>query len=63
MKSIRRLPILAVLLTLASCIAIPVAESDKLADEFNFGVMVMAHGGSDEWNAHLTEAVEPLQQR
>ena len=23
--------------------------------------MVMAHGGSDEWNAHLVEAVEPLQ--
>ena len=63
MKSIRRLPILAVLFTLASCAAIPVAESDKLADEFNFGVMVMAHGGSDEWNAHLAEAIEPLQER
>ncbi|MYC60980.1 MAG: hypothetical protein F4X09_12420 [Gammaproteobacteria bacterium] len=63
MKSIRRLPILAALFTLASCVAIPVAESDNLADEFNFGVMVMAHGGSDEWNAHLAEAIEPLQER
>ena len=63
MKSIRRLPILAVLLTLASCIAIPVVESENPADEFNFGVMVMAHGGSDEWNAHLAEAVEPLRER
>ena len=63
MKSMRRLPILAALFTLASCVAIPVAESDNLADEFNFGVMVMAHGGSDEWNAHLAEAIEPLQER
>lgn len=63
MKSIRRLPILAALFTLASCVAIPVAESDNPTDEFNFGVMVMAHGGSDEWNAHLAEAIEPLQER
>lgn len=63
MKSIRRLPILAALFAFASCAAIPVAESDNGADEFNFGVMVMAHGGSEEWNAHLAEAVEPLQER
>lgn len=30
------------------------------AGVFSFGVMVMAHGGSDEWNAHLMEAVQPL---
>lgn len=63
MNSIRRLPFLAALIALASCAAIPVAESGNAADEFNFGVMVMAHGGSEEWNAHLAEAVEPLQER
>lgn len=63
MNSIRRLPFLAALFALASCAANPVAESGNAADEFNFGVMVMAHGGSEEWNAHLAEAVEPLQER
>lgn len=63
MKPIRQLSVLAALFTLASCIAIPVAENDNPADEFNFGVLVMAHGGSDEWNTHLAEAVEPVRER
>ena len=47
-------------MVLASCIAVPELESPGAGEEFNYGVMVMAHGGSAEWNAHLAEAVAPL---
>ena len=47
-------------LALAACESTAVRSSATVADDFNFGVMVMAHGGGDEWNAHLVEAVEPL---
>ena len=50
-------------LLLAACETAPVAQHPTASEEFNFGVMVMAHGGSEEWNAHLAEAVEPLQER
>ena len=53
--------ICAAALGLASCAAAPVAENPVAGEEFNYGVMVMAHGGSAEWNAHLAAAVEPLQ--
>ncbi len=53
--------ICAAALGLASCAATPVAENPVAGEEFNYGVMVMAHGGSAEWNAHLAAAVEPLQ--
>ena len=62
-RSIFRLSIGAGLFALASCAAIPVTENENPADEFNYGVMVMAHGGSEEWNAHLYEAVEPVRER
>ncbi len=48
-------------LLLAACESAPVARHPAAGEEFNYGVMVMAHGGSEEWNAHLAEAVEPLQ--
>ncbi len=47
-------------LALSSCESTAVLERPSPGDDFSFGVMVMAHGGSDEWNAHLVEAVEPL---
>ncbi len=46
---------------LAACGSTAVRSSATTADDFSFGVMVMAHGGSDEWNAHLEEAVEPIE--
>ena len=55
--------ICAATLALASCAGVPVAENPGSGEELNYGVMIMAHGGSDEWNAHLAEAVEPLQER
>ncbi len=39
------------------------AENDSPDGGFNFGVMVMAHGGSAEWNAHVAQAVRPLRER
>lgn len=54
--------ICAAALGLVSCAAAPVVENPIAGDELNFGVMVMAHGGSEEWNAHLAAAVEPLQE-
>ncbi len=53
----------ATALALASCAAVPDADNPAAAEELNFGVMVMAHGGSEEWNSHLAAAVEPLRQR
>ena len=50
-------------LLLAACESAPVAQHPAASEEFTYGVMVMAHGGSDEWNAHLAEAVEPVQER
>ena len=49
-------------LALGACETAPVAENAGAGEEFNYGVMVMAHGGSEEWNAHLAAAVEPLQE-
>ena len=49
-------------LALAACAAAPVAQNAGAAEEFNYGVMIMAHGGSEEWNAHVAAAVEPLRQ-
>ena len=53
----------AIAVALSSCASTVVSQSRSSGDDFSFGVMVMAHGGSDEWNAHLVEAVEPLRAR
>ena len=53
----------AIALALSACEATAVRESRNGGVELSFGVMVMAHGGSDEWNALLAEAVEPLRAR
>ena len=45
---------------LAACESTAVRSGATTADDFSFGVMVMAHGGGDEWNAHVVEAAEPL---
>lgn len=55
--------ICAAALGLVSCAAAPVVENPVAGEEFNYGVMVMAHGGSEEWNAHLEAAVEPLREK
>ena len=56
----RLVSICTIALALSSCESIAVLEGPSPGEDFSFGVMVMAHGGSDEWNAHLVEAVEPL---
>ena len=56
----RLISICATAVGLSSCETTAVLESQPPGDDFSFGVMVMAHGGGDEWNAHLVEAVEPL---
>ena len=48
---------------LASCESTAVRQTDGPGADPGFGVMIMAHGGSDDWNAHLVEAVEPLRAR
>ena len=53
----------AIAVALTSCASTVVSQSRSSGEDFSFGVMVMAHGGSDEWNAHLVEAVEPLRAR
>jgi len=53
----------AMAVSLASCQSTGVRQSGSPAEDFSFGVMIMAHGGSDEWNEHLVEAVEPLRAR
>ena len=53
----------AIAVALSSCTSTAVRESRNPGDDFSFGVMVMAHGGSEEWNAHLAQAIEPLRAR
>ena len=52
-----RLPLWAMsaIMLLAGC------ATNKPATEDDFGVLVMAHGGSPEWNEDVLAAVEPLQ--
>ncbi len=54
--------ICAAAIGLASCAVAPAAENPFAGEELNYGVIVMAHGGSEEWNAHLEAAVEPLRE-
>lgn len=56
----RLVSICTAVLALSSCESTAVLESASDGEDFSFGVMVMAHGGGEEWNAHLLEAVEPL---
>ena len=53
----------AIAVALSACESTAIRADRSGVEEFRFGVMVMAHGGSDEWNAHLMEAVEPLKVR
>lgn len=39
------------------------AQAQDAASESDFGVVVMAHGGSPQWNSGVLEAVAPLQDR
>ena len=59
----RLVSICAIAAGLSSCETTAVLESPGSGDDFSFGVMVMAHGGGEEWNAHLVDAVEPLKAR
>lgn len=61
LRSIRSIPACAMALALSSCTSTAVLDSANPDEGFTFGVMVMAHGASDDWNAHVLEAVEPLQ--
>jgi len=62
MQPSHRAAICAILLALSSCAANPVTNTGTADEALNFGVMIMAHGASEEWNAHLTEAAEPLKE-
>ena len=53
----------AIAVALTSCASTAVWNNPSPGDDFSFGVMVMAHGGSEEWNAHVAEAIEPLKGR
>ena len=53
----------AIVVVLSACESTAVRANRSGVEGFRFGVMVMAHGGSEEWNAHLMEAVQPLKVR
>ena len=53
----------AIAVALSSCASTDVWDSPDPGNDFSFGVMVMAHGGSEEWNAHVADAIEPLKAR
>jgi len=66
----QRLPLLLALLATVSCTAPrsgelatppePASGGTRSIDDGAFGVLVMAHGGSEEWNRQVAEAVAPL---
>lgn len=54
--------LLSVWLVLASFAPLVVIAQDDSRTQERFGVLVMAHGGSDEWNTAVLDTVAPLQQ-
>ena len=48
---------------LCSCAILSQSESGVSKEHTRFGLMVMAHGGSDEWNTEFMNGVEPLKSR
>lgn len=62
-RFVRVVAVCAMAVGLASCESTAVREGGTADADLGFGVMIMAHGGSDEWNAHLAAAVEPLSAR
>lgn len=57
---VRSLAVLMMATLAAGCVAPPVVPSE---DHENFGVLVMAHGGSRQWNDSVLAAVQPLRDR
>ena len=62
-RSVSSIAVCAIVAVLSACESTALRANRSGAEGFSFGVMVMAHGGSDEWNAHLMEAVQPLKAR
>jgi sirohydrochlorin ferrochelatase len=52
--------LLRVSLLLFGSASLSVAQTQATKDRDDFGVLVMAHGGSEEWNTAVLEAVAPL---
>jgi hypothetical protein len=52
--------LLRVGLLLFGSASLSVAQTQAAKDRDDFGVLVMAHGGSEEWNTAVLEAVAPL---
>jgi len=54
-------------LAVSACAAPPshdhVAKELQPVDRGDFGVLLMAHGGSEEWNQGVLDAVQPLRER
>lgn len=62
-NTIRRVPGLLLVVTLAGCATQASRNepaSQTAAKQDNFGVLVMAHGGSKQWNEEVLAAVQPL---
>lgn len=53
----------ALLLAAAACSSAPAPASPSHHAASNFGVIVMAHGGSPEWNRAVEDTVAPLRDR
>ena len=53
----------AIAAALSACESTAVRAGGSAGDDLSFGVMVMAHGGGEEWNSHVLQAVEPLKAR
>ena len=57
-NTLSSLSTVAALAVLAGCASMAPAERDDQRD--NLGVLVMAHGGSKQWNKEVLAAIEPL---
>jgi sirohydrochlorin cobaltochelatase len=67
MKSVCRLPALLLAISLAGC-ATHASRNEPIpqpaaARQDDFGVLVMAHGGSKQWNEEVLAAVQPLKEQ
>lgn len=48
---------------LCSCATLSPPETEEPGEDIKFGLMVMAHGGSEAWNTEFMNGVEPLKSR
>lgn len=60
MRTLSILPFLATALMVAGCVS---NKSNSQTANDKFGIMIMAHGGGDDWNQEVIESIAPIREQ